>query len=56
TTHACQLPAPTLSAHLLSSSAHSSMHFGQINSWRSAPRLLLALTQTATNWRLLLLL
>ncbi|KAM3177092.1 hypothetical protein ACTXT7_005194 [Hymenolepis weldensis] len=64
TTHACQSPAPTLTAHL-SSSARSPPSllftrfnprcgslkyiFSLINSWCSAPRLLLALTQAATN-------
>ncbi|VUZ50836.1 unnamed protein product [Hymenolepis diminuta] len=66
--HACQLRAPTLPAHLLSSSPRSSLYLsfsririntrcgcldyilGLINSWCSAPRLLLVLTQTATNW------
>ncbi|VUZ40880.1 unnamed protein product, partial [Hymenolepis diminuta] len=64
TAHACQLPVPTLPAHLLSSSARSSLplsairfklvmialitNFGLINSWSSALQLL-ALTQAATN-------
>ncbi|VUZ43316.1 unnamed protein product [Hymenolepis diminuta] len=64
-THACQLRAPTLPAHHLSPSARSPLslchsfqtrcgsleyNFGQINSWCFAPRLFLALTQTATSW------
>ncbi|VUZ57175.1 unnamed protein product [Hymenolepis diminuta] len=65
TTHARQLPTPTLPAHILSSSAcspplslsHSFQTccgfldyiFGHINSWCPAPQLLFALTQIATN-------
>ncbi|VUZ51633.1 unnamed protein product [Hymenolepis diminuta] len=65
-THAFQLPAPTLPAHLLSSSAHSPFYlslchlfqtrcdfeyiFDLINSWCSALQLLLTPSQTATNW------
>ncbi|VUZ51297.1 unnamed protein product [Hymenolepis diminuta] len=55
---------PTRPVHLLSSSARSPLSlplsvthcgfleyiFGQLNSWCSASQLLLALTQTATNW------
>ncbi|VUZ56468.1 unnamed protein product, partial [Hymenolepis diminuta] len=63
--HVCQLPAPTLPAHLLSAAVRSPLSlchpfqirrgsleyiFGLINSWYSASQLLLALTQTATNW------
>ncbi|VUZ42670.1 unnamed protein product [Hymenolepis diminuta] len=66
TTLAYQLPAPTLPVHFLSSSTRSASvslcHsfqtrcgfleyiFDLINSWCSALQLLLAYTQTATNW------
>ncbi|KAM3180276.1 hypothetical protein ACTXT7_016600, partial [Hymenolepis weldensis] len=65
-TYACQLPVPTLPVHLLYSSARSPLRLsltrfnphcgfleyslGLINSWCSVLQLLLALTQTATNW------
>ncbi|VUZ44375.1 unnamed protein product [Hymenolepis diminuta] len=55
--NACQLRAPTLLSPPLSVTRCGFLEyiFGLLNSWCSASQLLLALTQTATNWWLLLL-